>query len=120
MIAAIMQMSTLNQAQQFELIKEIDPTINPSFPVDQLDTYLEQVHLIKKKKRKTRQELVALEKFESMFRQMNKGLQETGETIYRESNFDQIIPLIESRRLEFKHFDIGAGKEEFSKFMYAE
>ena len=120
MVVAVMQMSTLNQAQQFELIKEIAPTINPSFPVDQLDTYLEQVHLIKKKKRKTKQELVALGKFESILRQINKGLQETGETIYRESNFDQIIPLIESGRLEFKHFDIGAGKEEFSKFMLNE
>lgn len=120
MIVAVMQMSTFNQAQQFELIKEIAPAIDPNFSVDQLNACLEQVHLIKKKKRKTRQELVALGKFESMLRQMNKGFLETGESIYRESNFDQIIPLIESERLEFKHFDIGAGKEEFSKFMLNE
>lgn len=120
MILAMMQMSSLNSHEQFELIKEVAPIIDRNFSIEQVDYVLEQLKILQRKKRKTREELIAIGKFNSAIQQMNKSFLEIGETFYSQSNFEQILPLIENEILEFKHFDIGSGKEELSEFILQE
>ncbi len=119
-IVAMIQLSNFDKDQQFQLLKELGPLINPNFAPDQLDYLLEQIKSLKRKNRKTRDDLVKIGQFESAFNQMRNGFHKMGQNFYDESDFGQLLPLIENKTLELKHFDIGANKDDISKFMLNE
>lgn len=119
MIVALMQMSTLGLKHQFDLIREVAPIIDPSFSVDKMDTALEQLKIIKSKKNKSKKELVTIGTFNSFLRKMKEEFLKFGEDVYKESEFEELIPLIESGTLDFKHYEIG-GENEITDFMLNE
>ena len=75
---------------------------------------------MKRQPRRTRKELVALGKAESIIRELQNKFREIGETIYRSSSFGVLTPLIEDGTLEIKHCDINEGGKVVAEFMLNE
>lgn len=118
MIVGVIQLGNLNEGQRFSFIKEVAPVIDPDFSVSQFDEILKIVNELRKKKIRSKHELAILGKYKSMMKQFEKDTLQVAEKFYSDSNFDQLMPLIEAGNLELKDFDFNVLEEDqFVEYM---
>lgn len=118
MIVGAIQMGNLTDSQRMAFIQEVAPILDPDFSVNQLDEYLDIVKSLKAKKIRSKSELVILGKYKSMMKKMEKETFKVAEKFYINSNFEQLMPLIETGNLELKEFDFTAmDDDKFVEYM---
>lgn len=121
MIVGTIQLGDLTTDQKIAFLKKVGPIADPNFSIEEMDQMLEIVRKLNAKKIRSKEELVALGKFKSAIKQMDEELKGIAEKIYYDSNFEQLLPLIESGKLELKHFDFGMMDDgKFSEYMSSE
>jgi len=104
MLMSMMNMSNLSEKEKFLLIQQIGPLIDENFDPNSIDFLIEQIKKIKSKRIKESKEIILLRRYKNEVKKMHKSFQDIAKKVYDKSNFEEIEPIIESGKVEFKHF----------------
>lgn len=120
MLLSIMYLSQMHEDEKIQFVKEVGPNLDPNFDIKSIDSALSFIDKIKIKRRKNRKDIIALKKYEKVLREINDSFYKVATNVYDESDFEQIVPLIESGKVEFKHMDLGSDKHDIGEMMMKE
>ncbi|MFW6016145.1 MAG: hypothetical protein ACOCRK_06875 [bacterium] len=105
MYLSIIKMSSLGIFEKFNMIQQWGEIIDPAFNNDNFSIMLKQAQILKDKKYKNKQEILALRKYKSFIKEINKSFEDLSNRMFYDTKFDELMPLIDKGIINFKHID---------------